>query len=54
MSIQELIEAAKNTVVGEQQIEDLQGRLKAAEQEFEEQSRSKSVNQEFFSRTYSL
>lgn len=54
MSIQELIDAAKQRVISEQEIADLQKRLQVADEEFKKQAQAKSVNHQFLSRAYSL
>jgi hypothetical protein len=54
MSILELIEAARTTVLDDQDIAALKKRLEEAEKEFEKKSRAQAPRNEFLSRTYSL
>jgi len=54
MSIEELIAAAAGSVIDDSKLDQLQERLKAAEQKFEEEAKSKFVDREFLSRAYSL
>ena len=54
MSIQELINAAKNRTVSAQEIKIIQERLQEADRMFEEEAKLKSVNHDFLSKAYSL
>jgi len=54
MTSDKLWEAAKNTVVNEEEKKALAERLKKADKEFEAHSRSKLVTDAFLARAYSL
>lgn len=54
MSIEELIAKAASSIINDSKLDELQDRLKAAEEKFEEEAKSKSVNRDFLSRAYSL
>lgn len=54
MGIEELIADAKNTVIEERMVQATEARLAEAERQFEEKARSRSVDEAFLSRAYSL
>lgn len=54
MTVESLLQAVMETVVDDEKKRALADRLKAAEERFEESSRSKMVTDEFLSRAYSL
>lgn len=54
MSIEELIAKAASSIIDDSKLDELQDRLKAAEEKFEEEAKSKSVDRDFLSRAYSL
>lgn len=54
MTVESLLQAVMQTVVDDEKKKALANRLKAAEERFEESSRSKMVTDEFLSRAYSL
>jgi hypothetical protein len=54
MTVQELIKAAKERVLTEQDILALQQRMRAAEEKYEEQQRKQRITPEFLNRTYTL
>ncbi len=54
MSVDELLAKANATVVDDDMIAAMQARLEAAEKSFEEEALSKSVDEDYLSRGYSL
>jgi len=54
MTIAELIAEAKATVIDGKMIDDLEIRMKRAEEKFEEASHAAAAHKDFMSRTYSL
>lgn len=54
MSIEELIADATRSVIDDTKLSELEHRLLAAEEKFEEEAKSKIVSREFLSRAYSL
>lgn len=54
MSIEELIAEAAGSVIDDSKLDQLQERLKAAEEKFEQEAKSKLVDRDFLSRAYSL
>lgn len=54
MSIELLLALAKNTYIGEKEIDALNERLAAAERRFKQEARNRAIDAEFLNRTYTL
>ena len=54
MSIEELIAVAAGSVIDDFKIQELQSRLKEAEEKFEQEAKSKLVDRDFLAKAYSL
>lgn len=54
MTIAEIIARANATVIDDKKINDLQHRMKLAEEKFEEDSQAAAAHKDFMGRTYSL
>ncbi len=52
MSIDELVAAFERTIIDESRIQEVEARLQQAENEFELESRSRVIDEEFLSRSY--
>ena len=54
MKVTDLIKAAQATVVDETKIREMRERARLAEEQFEKESKARSVNAEVLARSYSM